>query len=175
MLLSNPAWMRGGGRIVLLEPRRLAVRAAAARMAAILGEPVGQTVGYRVRFDAKVSAKTRIEVVTEGVLVQRLQRDPSLEGVAALIFDEFHERSLDADLSLALATVGLYTFNPVAPLACKRPVKTLYDPCAYVASTFSLYRYTTDVRGALQALHQHALRHHLDAGLRARHGGAVHV
>ena len=84
MLLSDPEWMRGGGRIVLLEPRRLAARAAATRMAAILNEPVGETVGYRVRFDSKVSRRTRIEVVTEGVLVQRLQRDPSLEGVAAV-------------------------------------------------------------------------------------------
>ena len=84
MLLSDPEWMRGGGRIVLLEPRRLAARAAATRMAAILNEPVGETVGYRVRFDSKVSQRTRIEVVTEGVLVQRLQRDPSLEGVAAV-------------------------------------------------------------------------------------------
>lgn len=102
MLLSDPPWMRGG-RVVVLEPRRLAVRAAAARMAAILGEPVGETVGYSVRFDSQVSARTRIEVVTEGVLVQRLQRDPGLRGVAALVLDEFHERSLDADLSLALA------------------------------------------------------------------------
>ena len=87
----------------MLEPRRLAARAAAARMAAILNEPVGRTVGYSVRFDSKTSAATRVEVVTEGVLLQRLQRDPSLEGIAAVVFDEFHERSLDADLALALA------------------------------------------------------------------------
>ena len=76
--------------------------AAANRMAAILGEPVGKTVGYRVRFDSKISASTRVEVVTEGILTRRLQTDPGLEKVAAVVFDEFHERSLDADLSLAL-------------------------------------------------------------------------
>ena len=101
MLLSRPAWL-GDGTILLLEPRRLAARAAANRMAAILGEPVGKTVGYRVRFDSKISASTRVEVVTEGILTRRLQTDPGLEGIAAVVFDEFHERSLDADLSLAL-------------------------------------------------------------------------
>lgn len=90
------------GRIVMLEPRRLAARAAAERMAGTLGEAVGATVGYRIRGEAKVSAATRIEVVTEGILTRMLQADPSLEGVAAVIFDEFHERSLNADLGLAL-------------------------------------------------------------------------
>ena len=91
------------GTILMLEPRRLAVRAAAARMAETLGEPVGATVGYRMRGEARVSDATRIEVVTEGLLTRRLQRDPGLEGVSHLIFDEFHERGLDADLGLALA------------------------------------------------------------------------
>ena len=91
------------GRIVLLEPRRLAARTAAARMAETLGENTGQTVGYRIRGDTKVSPATRIEVVTEGVLTRMIQSDPSLEGIGALIFDEFHERSLNADLGLALA------------------------------------------------------------------------
>ena len=90
------------GRIVMLEPRRLAARAAAERMADILGEPVGQTVGYAVRGEAKVSDATRIEVVTEGILTRRIQRDPELRGIGAVIFDEFHERSLNADLGLAL-------------------------------------------------------------------------
>ena len=90
------------GRIVMLEPRRLAARAAAERMAETLGEPVGRTVGYRIRGEAKVSAQTRIEVVTEGILTRMLQSDPSLEGIGAVIFDEFHERSLNADLGLAL-------------------------------------------------------------------------
>ncbi len=91
------------GRIVMLEPRRLAARAAAERMAETLGEPVGHTVGYRMRGDTKVSKSTRIEVVTEGILTRMIQSDPELSGIGALIFDEFHERSLNADLGLALA------------------------------------------------------------------------
>lgn len=90
------------GRIVMLEPRRLAARAAAERMAETLGEEVGQTVGYRVRGDSKVGRSTRIEVVTEGILTRMLQGDPELPGIGAVIFDEFHERSLNADLGLAL-------------------------------------------------------------------------
>ncbi len=90
------------GRIVMLEPRRLAARAAAERMAETLGEKPGQTVGYRVRGDAKISKATRIEVVTEGILTRMLQSDPDLPGIGAVIFDEFHERSLNADLGLAL-------------------------------------------------------------------------
>ncbi|WP_114391730.1 ATP-dependent helicase HrpB [Oleisolibacter albus] len=98
-LLDQP-WV-GDGRIIMLEPRRLAARGAARRMAQMLGEEVGGTVGYRVRLDSRVSARTRIEVVTEGIFLRQLQADPALEGVAAVLFDEFHERSLDADLSLA--------------------------------------------------------------------------
>ncbi|MEU5260472.1 ATP-dependent helicase HrpB [Amycolatopsis sp. NPDC021455] len=91
-----------GGRVVVAEPRRLAARAAAARMAALLGEPVGETVGYAVRGDRKVSARTRIEVVTSGLLVRRVQGDPELPGVSTVLLDECHERHLDADLLLAL-------------------------------------------------------------------------
>ncbi len=91
-----------GEKILILEPRRLAARAAAERMSELLSEDVGGTVGYRVRLDSKVSKSTRIEVVTEGVLIRLLQDDPSLEGIGLIIFDEFHERSLDADLGLAL-------------------------------------------------------------------------
>src|SRR6056297_3384600 len=90
------------GRILMLEPRRLAARAAAERMAQSLGEAPGQTVGYRMRGEAKLSGVTRIEVVTEGILTRMLQSDPELSGVGAVIFDEFHERSLNADLGLAL-------------------------------------------------------------------------
>jgi ATP-dependent helicase HrpB len=90
------------GRTLMLEPRRLAARAAAERMAETLGEPVGRTVGYRIRGEAKVSAATRIEVVTEGILTRMIQSDPELAGVGLVIFDEFHERSLNADLGLAL-------------------------------------------------------------------------
>lgn len=89
------------GRILMLEPRRLAARTAAERMASTLGEPAGHTVGYRVRGEAKVSRSTRIEVVTEGILTRMLQSDPDLPGVGAVIFDEFHERSLNSDLGLA--------------------------------------------------------------------------
>ena len=91
------------GRIVMLEPRRLAARGAAERMAEMLGQAVGQTVGYRIRGEAKVSPATRIEVVTEGILTRMIQSDPGLTGIGALIFDEFHERSLNGDLGLALA------------------------------------------------------------------------
>ncbi len=100
-LLEEP-WI-GRRRIVLLEPRRLAARAVAERMAATLGERVGETVGYRMRLDTRVSARTRIEVVTEGVFTRMLQEDPALERVAAVLFDEFHERNLNADIGLALA------------------------------------------------------------------------
>ena len=99
-LLDEP-WL-AGQTILVLEPRRLAARTAAMRMAGLLGEPVGQTVGYRVRFDHQISRQTRIEVVTEGILTRRLQHDPALEGVGLVLFDEFHERSLPADLALAL-------------------------------------------------------------------------
>lgn len=92
----------GPGKIVMLEPRRLAARAVATRMAQMLGEPVGQTVGFRTRLETRVGRNTRIEVVTEGILTRWLQRDATLEGVAMVIFDEFHERSLNADLGLAL-------------------------------------------------------------------------
>ena len=100
-LLDEP-WL-GDGRIVMLEPRRLATRAAARRMAALRREAVGEVVGYRTRDDRAVGPATRVEVVTEGILTRRLQRDPGLEGVGLVIFDEFHERSLQADLGLALA------------------------------------------------------------------------
>ena len=101
VLLDQP-WA-ASKKILLLEPRRLAARAAAARMAWTLGEQVGDTVGLRVRFGSKVSKRTRVEVITEGVFTRLVLDDPSLEGVAAVLFDEFHERSLDADLGLALA------------------------------------------------------------------------
>lgn len=100
------------GRILMLEPRRLAARAAAERMAETLGEPVGQTIGYRIRGESRTSAKTRIEVVTEGILTRMIQSDPELSGVGAVIFDEFHERSLNADLGLALAMEARAALRP---------------------------------------------------------------
>jgi ATP-dependent helicase HrpB len=102
LVLGEESWAEGR-RILVLEPRRLAARAAAERMAKTLGERVGESVGLRVRFGSKVSRKTRIEVVTEGIFTRLILDDPMLEGVAAILFDEFHERSLDADLGLALA------------------------------------------------------------------------
>lgn len=100
-LLDEP-WL-AGRRIVMLEPRRIAARMAARYMASRISEPVGERVGYRVRQDARVGPRTQIEVVTEGILTRRLQSDPELTGTALVIFDEFHERSLDSDLGLALA------------------------------------------------------------------------
>ena len=102
LALLDASWL-AGRRIVMLEPRRVAARSAAMFMAGQLGEEVGQTVGYRIRFENKVSARTRIEVVTEGILTRMIQDDPELEGIGALLFDEFHERHLAADLGLALA------------------------------------------------------------------------
>jgi ATP-dependent helicase HrpB len=102
LALLDAPW-RGDCRIVMLEPRRLAARAAARRMAQSLDDEVGGVVGYRVRLDARVSRRTRIEVVTEGVFTRMILDDPELTGIAAVLFDEFHERSLDADLGLALA------------------------------------------------------------------------
>src|SRR6476659_9666590 len=102
LVLVDEPWA-ADKKILVLEPRRLAARAAAERMAETLKENVGETVGLRVRFGSKVSRRTRIEVVTEGSFTRLVLDDPSLEGVAAVLFDEFHERSLDADLGLALA------------------------------------------------------------------------
>src|SRR5690606_14211748 len=102
LALLDAPWL-AGRRIIVLEPRRLAARAAAARMAATLGEEPGETVGFRVRMQSRVGPRTRIEVVTEGVFSRMILDDPALEGVGAVLFDEFHERSLEADLGLALA------------------------------------------------------------------------
>ena len=105
-------WRNPDDKILVLEPRQLAVRGAAARLAQLLGEPVGRTIGYRVRLDSKVSKETRVEVITEGILTRMIQEDPALEGVAAVVFDEFHERSLNADLGLALALDAQAVLRP---------------------------------------------------------------
>jgi ATP-dependent helicase HrpB len=99
-LLGEP-WL-ADKKILILEPRRLAARAAAGRMASLIGESIGQTVGYQIRFDRQISSVTRIEVLTEGILTRRLQSDPDLKGVGLIVFDEFHERSIHADLALSL-------------------------------------------------------------------------
>src|ERR1700743_292554 len=105
LVLRDEPWAKDdkNGKILVLEPRRIAARAAADRMAKTLGERTGDTVGLRVRFGSKVSAKTKIEGVTEGVFTRLILDDPELKSVAAVLFDEFHDRSLDADLGLALA------------------------------------------------------------------------
>ena len=112
LLLLAADWRPPADKILVLEPRQLAVRAAAARLAHLLGEPVGHTVGYRVRLDSKVSKETRVEVITEGILTRMLQDDPALEGVACVVFDEFHERSLNADLGLALTLDAQAVLRP---------------------------------------------------------------
>ncbi|MEE4958043.1 ATP-dependent helicase HrpB [Pseudomonas alliivorans] len=115
LALLDQEWLTGQ-TIIMLEPRRLAARAAAERMAKELGEQIGDTVGYRIRLESRVGPKTRIEVVTEGILARRLQDDPSLDGVGLIIFDEFHLRNLDADLALALSLNGRALFRDEQPL-----------------------------------------------------------
>ncbi len=100
LALRDAPWL-DERKVLVLEPRRLAARAVATRMASLLAEPVGRTVGYRTRVDTRVGRETRIEVVTEGILTRMLQSDPALEGIGVVVFDEFHERSLNADLGLA--------------------------------------------------------------------------
>ncbi|MCY1393078.1 ATP-dependent helicase HrpB [compost metagenome] len=115
LALLGEAWL-GEQTILMLEPRRLAARAAAERLASELGEKVGETVGYRIRLESRVGPRTRIEVVTEGILARRLQDDPALEGVGLVIFDEFHSRNLDADLALALTLSGRELLRDEQPL-----------------------------------------------------------
>ncbi len=109
LALLDEAWL-SGQTILMLEPRRLAARAAAERLASELGEQVGQTVGYRIRLDSKVGPNTRIEVVTEGILTRRLQSDPALEGVGLLIFDEFHVLSLSPKNSDSLSKQASFLY-----------------------------------------------------------------
>lgn len=111
LALLDADWL-GGRKIVVLEPRRLAARAAARFMAASVGEAAGETVGYRVRLDSKVGPRTRIELVTDGLFLRRLQADPGLDGVGAVLFDEVHERSLDVDLALALCLEAQAALRP---------------------------------------------------------------
>ncbi|WNR42147.1 ATP-dependent helicase HrpB [Paenibacillus roseipurpureus] len=110
LALMNASWLQGR-KILMLEPRRLAARAAARYMAKLLGEEVGQSIGYRVKNDTRIGSKTRVEVITEGILTRLLQQDPALEGVGLVIFDEFHERSLHADLGLALTRQSQTVFR----------------------------------------------------------------
>ena len=149
-LLDQP-WL-AGRRIIMLEPRRLAARAAARRMASLLGEPVGRTVGYRVRFDSRVSDATRIEVVTEGVLTRQRLADPALEAAGLLIFDEFHERSLPADLGLALALETRAVLRPDLRLLVMsatledEAVSTLLGDASVITSEGRLFEVETRYR-----------------------------
>ncbi|MGB7322051.1 MAG: DEAD/DEAH box helicase, partial [Albidovulum sp.] len=135
----------GTGRILMLEPRRLAARAAAERMAETLSEPIGQTVGYRIKGEAKVSKSTMIEVVTEGILTRMLQSDPELPGIGCVIFDEFHERSLNADLGLALTWEARQTLRPdlgivvMSATLDAEPVAAMLDAAPVITSTGRAY------------------------------------
>ncbi|HEY1040645.1 MAG TPA: DEAD/DEAH box helicase, partial [Bacteroidia bacterium] len=111
LALMEEVWLQGK-KIIMLEPRRLAARTIAMRMANLLGEEVGESVGYRIRFETKVSAKTKIEVVTEGILTRMLHHDNALENTSLVIFDEFHERNLHADLALALCREAQEVLRP---------------------------------------------------------------
>ncbi len=147
------------GRIIMLEPRRIAAAAAARWMAKGLGERVGETIGYSIRFESRVSKKTRIEVVTEGILTRRIQADPGLGGVSAVIFDEFHERSLHADLALALCLdlrralrEDLKILIMSATLDCG-PIASLLDGAPVISSAGKVFpveeRYLPDKAGPL--------------------------
>lgn len=172
-LLDEP-WL-ASGKVIMLEPRRLATRAAAHHMAGLLGERTGQTVGYRVRGDSRVSRSTRVEVVTEGVLTRVIQDDPSLEGIAALIFDEFHERNLVADLGLALAIQSAELLRPelrllvmsatldgerVARLLGGAPVVTSAGRAFGVETRWVPRREGQRVEGAVAATVEQAMREH---------------
>ncbi|TVS11074.1 MAG: ATP-dependent helicase HrpB [Wenzhouxiangella sp.] len=138
--LLATSWL-GAGKVLMLEPRRIAARSAARFMARERGEPVGQTIGYRTRLDTRVSNLTRIEVVTEGILTRMIQSDPALAGVGCVIFDEFHERSLHADLGLALVREAQQALRPdlrllvmSATLAVEPLKRALDDPLLLQAS-----------------------------------------
>jgi ATP-dependent helicase HrpB len=143
-LLGEP-WL-AGRRILMLEPRRLATRAAARRMAYLLGESVGETAGFRVRGETRVGPRTRIEVVTEGILTRMVQSDPSLDGIGVVIFDEYHERSLDADLALALTLESRDVLRPdlrvlvmSATLDGERVARLLGDDASVITSEGSTF------------------------------------
>jgi ATP-dependent helicase HrpB len=178
-LLRSASWARAG-KIILLSPRRIAARAAAARMAQEMGERVGETVGYRVRLDSKVGPRTKIEVVTEGVFTRIVLDDPELRGVACVIFDEFHERSLEGDLGLALARDAQTGLRPdlrllvmSATLDAAR-IAVLLGDCPTVKSEGRMFpvdlRYRPrDPRAPLEQDVASAVR----AALRADEGGAL--
>ena len=153
LALLNESWLEGK-KMIVLAPRRLAARAAAMRMSRLLDENVGQRVGYRVRMDSRVSVKTRIEVVTEGVLNRMLQSDPSLARVGLVIFDEFHERSLDADLGLALCLDTQGVLNPdlkllvMSATMATRPVAAMMNHAPIISCPGRLFPVETRYAGS---------------------------
>jgi ATP-dependent helicase HrpB len=157
LALMDEPWA-AGGKLIVLEPRRLAARAAAERMASTLGETVGERVGYRVRLASRVSARTRIEVVTEGVFTRMILDDPGLDGVAAVLFDEFHERSLDADLGLAFARDAQVVLRPELRLIVMSatldaaPVAALLDDAPVIESQGRMFPVETRYLGRDAAL-----------------------
>lgn len=152
LALKNEEWLHGQ-KILILEPRRLAARAAAERMAHLLGEKVGDTVGLRMRLETRISSKTRIEVLTEGIFTRMLLDNPFLEGVGAVLFDEFHERSLDADFGLALTLDTQQALRPDLRLVVMSAtldggrVSTLLDNAAFIRSEGRSYPITTHYLG----------------------------
>jgi ATP-dependent helicase HrpB len=174
LALLDQSWL-SGGRIVMLEPRRLAARASARHMASSLGEPVGATVGFRTRGETRIGRRTRIEVVTEGVLTRMLQHDPALESVGMLIFDEFHERSLHADVGLALALESQALIRPelrvlvMSATLDGASVASLLGDAPVIASEGRVFPVTThyrprraeqSVEGAVVSAVAHALEQH---------------
>ena len=182
-LLSEP-WL-AGQRIIMLEPRRMAARAAAQRMASLLGEEAGHTVGYRIRQESRISSHTRIEVITEGILTRMLVDDPSLEDVAMLIFDEFHERSMDADFGLALALQSRELFrdaqNPLRLLVMSATldgdaVARLLDDAPLIRSAGKMFPVTAHY-GSAKRLDDNIVDTVLNAlpGIISEHAGSLLV
>src|SRR5580658_3213471 len=148
LALMGSGWL-GDRKILMLEPRRIAARAVAHRMAQLLGEAVGQTVGFRTRLETRVSRGTRIEVVTEGILTRMLQSDPELVDIGCVIFDEFHERSLNADLGLALCIESQETLREdlrilvMSATLDLQPLARLLDDAPIIEATARNYEVTT--------------------------------
>ena len=164
-LLGEP-WL-AGRTILMLEPRRLAARAAAAYMAELLGEPLGESVGYRVRFDSKGSARTRIQVGTDGILGRRLQQDPELTGVGLVIFDEFHERHLHSDLALALCLDSMEALRDDLALLVMLPCLTLVSDLMGIlgGALFEVYQLDQTFRMFLTATRDSLVMRDITTGL----------
>jgi ATP-dependent helicase HrpB len=176
LVLVDSPWLRGR-KLLMLEPRRLAARAVATRMATLLGEAPGKTVGYRTRLETRVSAATRIEVVTEGILTRMLQEDSSLEGVGCVIFDEFHERSLNADLGLALSIESQQTLREDLRLIVmsatldSEPIARLLGDAAVIAARGRSFEVSTEYVPRRPELHlEQQMAQVVQRALRERNG-----